>query len=340
MRLIVGVFFALVASVTVAFNCKDSGVFSGGKLMSGLCWDCYFPMVIAGVEWDPPEGDGSGGRPAGGWSNPACVCTDDLGVPVPGVHTAMWDITHAIETVGTPYCSPFIGGVNLKGQQRIATGGNVNGGEQDSSYLNLHVWTFPVSTVLQLFVGANCNPGHIVEIDMSYISEPDPLWNDEVLTVMVQPESMVFSNLLAQMACVAECAAMHTSSNVSLSPWCVGCWGNAYPSAGFDTAGSSAAKLSSILSVKALNAMHRRLMLHKTYGSDAMCGASVFPSLLKEQYRLGFVYPGVEGQSNHQLGEPTIFWANGMTAPDASGQTVQVLYRYRECCTIFSSGGG
>lgn len=327
----------LLSSSAYAFNCQDSGVFTGGKLMSGICWDCYFPMTVAGIDWDAPSGDGSGGRPPGGYNSPACVCIDELGVPAPGVHTAMWDITHAIETVGTPYCSPMLGGENIQGVQRIATGGDLTGGEPDNAFLNVHVWTFPVATVVQLFTGANCNPGNILEIDMSYISEPDPLWNDEILTTMIQPESLVFSSLPAQLACVGECAAMHASSNINLAPWCVGCWGNAYPSTGFDVAGSSSLKLASTLAVKSLNAMHRRLLLHKTYGSDAMCQSVIYPSLPKEQYRLGMVYPGVEGNSNHQMGEPTVFWGAGMSSPTASGQSVQVLYRYKECCTLFTT---
>ncbi len=325
--------FFLSTSV-LALNCKDSGVFTGGKMMAGICWDCFFPMEFSGISMDAPNGEGSGGKPPGSYNGAACVCTDDLGIPAPGLHIGMWDITHAIETVTTPYCSPFLGGTNLSGSTRMAVGGDINGGEPDNAFLHLHVWTFPVAQVLQMFAGVNCNPGNLLEVDMSYISEPDPLWNDEILTTMIQPESLIFSTIVSQLACVGECAAMYVSDNVNLAPWCVGCWGGAYPSTGFDVVGSDLLKLSSILAVKSINAMHRRFLLHKTYGSDAMCSSYLFPSLLKEQYRLGYVFPGVEGTSNHEMGSPTITWGSGMTRPDASGQSVQVLYRYKDCCTL------
>ncbi len=336
MKRILLIALMIFSTSVFALNCKDSGVFSGGKMMTSICWDCFFPMRFAGIKTPAPSGAGSGGIPPGAYTNAACVCSDDLGIPMPGVHVGMWDVTHAIETVGTPYCSPFLGGTNLQGSNRMAVGGDQDGGEADNAFMHLHVWTFPVAQVLQMFAGVNCNPGNILEVDMSYISEPDPLWNDEILTTMIQPESLIFSTLASQVACIGECVAMHLSNNIDLAPWCVGCWGNAYPSTGFDVAGANQLKLSSILVVKAINAMHRRFLLHKTYGGDAMCSAYVFPSLLKEQYRLSYAFPGIEANSNHQMGAPTLLWGSGLTAPGTSGQSVQLLYRYKDCCTLFN----
>jgi len=319
---------------TSAFFCPDSGVFSNGKLMAAICWDCFFPMRILGNTFEANAGNGSGGIPEGAYMNAACVCTDENGIPEPGVHIGMWDVTHLIETVSTPYCSPFLGGQNLQGN-RIATGGDVQGGESDIAFQNIHLWTFPIATILQLFAGANCNPGNLLQIDMSYMSEVDPLWNDEVLTVMVQPETTLFSLGPSQLACAAECTAMYFGDAVDFAPWCVGCWGGSFPSTGFDVPNGNATMLSSVLAAKGINAMHRRMLLQKTYGGDAMCGASLWPSLLKEQYRLGYVYPGIEANDNHQLGGSTAIWGWGMNSISSSHNAVQLLYRYKDCCTLF-----
>ncbi len=65
--------------------------------------------------------------------------------------------------------------------------------------------------------------------DLAYITEVDPLWQDDELTFLLNPEAILFGNLIAQAACVADC--LSASFWLPLDPlfWCSGCQGGMYP---------------------------------------------------------------------------------------------------------------
>jgi hypothetical protein len=44
-------------------------------------------------------------------------------------------------------------------------------------------------------------------MDIAYLSEVDPLWNDSTLSMLINPEAALFGNLIAQGACAADAAA-------------------------------------------------------------------------------------------------------------------------------------
>ena len=43
--------------------------------------------------------------------------------------------------------------------------------------------------------------------DIAYVTEIDPLWQDDVLTALINPEVALFANPIAQVACAADCGA-------------------------------------------------------------------------------------------------------------------------------------
>ncbi|MDA4835001.1 TraU family protein, partial [Enterobacter hormaechei] len=43
--------------------------------------------------------------------------------------------------------------------------------------------------------------------DVAYMTEIDPLWNDDVLTTLINPEVALFNNPIAVAACAADCVA-------------------------------------------------------------------------------------------------------------------------------------
>lgn len=60
-------------------GCINAKVMSG-KLITDLCWDCVFPIRVAGV---PISGSLNASRvPDGAAKNLACVCWDNKGVPL------------------------------------------------------------------------------------------------------------------------------------------------------------------------------------------------------------------------------------------------------------------
>src|SRR3546814_16225818 len=61
--------------------------------------------------------------------------------------------------------------------------------------------------------------------DIAYVTEIDPLWQDDTLTALINPEVALFANPLAQTACAADCGA--ATGKLPLAPpfWCAGCPG-------------------------------------------------------------------------------------------------------------------
>jgi conjugal transfer pilus assembly protein TraU len=71
------------------------------------------------------------------------------------------------------------------------------------------------------------------DMDIAYLSEVDPMWNDSTLSMIINPEAALFGNLIAQAACAADAAA--SSAGLPLSPlfWCAGAQGSMYPFTGY-----------------------------------------------------------------------------------------------------------
>src|SRR3546814_1483579 len=66
-------------------------------------------------------------------------------------------------------------------------------------------------------------------IDILYISEIDPLWQDSELTAIINPEAVLFANPLALAACAADCVASTAKLPIDEMFWCAGCQGSMYP---------------------------------------------------------------------------------------------------------------
>src|SRR3546814_6426677 len=66
-------------------------------------------------------------------------------------------------------------------------------------------------------------------IDILYISEIDPLWQDSELTAIINPEAVLFANPLALAACAADCVSATVNLPVDEMFWCAGCQGSMYP---------------------------------------------------------------------------------------------------------------
>ncbi|MEZ9309461.1 TraU family protein, partial [Vibrio cyclitrophicus] len=92
-----------------------------------------------------------------------------------------------------------------------------------------HWYKYPVIYWLQLMQSTACMATDV--FDVAYMTEIDPLWDDDELSLILNPEALLFGNLAAQLACVPE--AMLTSANVALPIdalfWCLGSQGSAYP---------------------------------------------------------------------------------------------------------------
>ena len=93
-------------------DCPDAQLL-GPNLLTSICWDCIFPIRLAGATLALGAGD----IPDKAANQPLCLCTDRFDVPHGGLTYGMWEPARLIELVRAPGCSPALGGIKARSQQ-------------------------------------------------------------------------------------------------------------------------------------------------------------------------------------------------------------------------------
>ena len=145
--------------------CPDELVLSP-RLITDICWECIFPITIAGATLAPygsrPQSTGMLGQGANSASpvgSPICFCEDQFGLPTVGLTIGMWQPARLIELVRNPGCSPALGGIELTTVHRLRLGGHEASeyDDKDQLFYYYHVWSFPLLELMDLF---NCGGTH------------------------------------------------------------------------------------------------------------------------------------------------------------------------------------
>ena len=187
-------------------GCINAKVMSG-KLITDLCWDCVFPIRVAGV---PISGSLNASRvPDGAAKNLACVCWDNKGVPRPGIPTAFWQPNRLVEFQRVSGCSSVLNGIRFP-FNRLNQGTQNKGQSKpaiDATYRHYHYYAFPVMIMLDMFVPGHCNPGAFHDLDVMYLSEVDPTWSSDELAFFTNPEAALLGTPFAVAACIPDAIA-------------------------------------------------------------------------------------------------------------------------------------
>lgn len=312
--------------------CPDAEVLTG-KLITDICWDCIYPVRIAGSEF------GEGPVPDDAVDSVSCSCPDENGVPQGGLVESMWEPARIIETTRLPYCAPSLGGIFVnQSTAKLWGGASSRHEESDGSALNFynyHVYAFPAFAMLDLFFERSCGADYM-DFDMLFASELDPTHNDDELAFTLQVETLLFSNPVALAACLPEAAGL----TLGLKPvdslfWCAGSWGGLYPLTGMVTGNSHIVRNSSLISARALAKMSRAGFERRTVGTDAMCASQYTPFLKKSQYRMSQFYPLAETDDLHWIGENLFRWGEHRSIPHSGEDQVWIIWRWMDCCALF-----
>ena len=310
-------------------GCIDAEVISG-KLITDMCWDCIFPLRIGGVPMPGGSGDPA---PSKAVNTPLCTCSDDLGFPRPGFTTSMWEPARLIEFQRVPGCSSVLNGAMFP-FDRINQGNHQKGGKQGAqgTYMHYHYYSFPLLTILELFTNPTCSADGYMDLDMMYMSELDPTWNNDELAFFTNPESAAVANPIAAAACPADAISSTAGFPMDSLFWCAGSWGLIYPLSGNQYTLSSIVKNTSLLKVKTLMALHRRGLAHRTMGADAMCKGVIDPTMSKEMYKYTLLHPLPETTDSHVTGESTFTWGMNRTIPAIGEDLIYTIWRWNDCC--------
>lgn len=313
--------------------CPDAGLLGAG-LISNICWDCIFPIQIAGQPFTRAD---QGGAPSAAASTSGlCLCNDPLGVPNPGITLGLWEPAKLVELVRTPGCSPLLGGTRIDSVERIHRGtrGGYAQDNGDKAFFHYHMWAFPLLSVLELFSDDSCVDDGFVDIDVLYFSELDPTWNHDELAIFLNPETAAVANPIAQAACIADAVAATVGEPIDTLFWCAG-GQSLYPLTGNHLVKTSQPRTTNLLAIRAIAALHRRGLMMRTMGDDALCKGVIEPFLPKSMYNLSVAYPEPEANNRHAIGEPSLRWGEHRMIPGIGEDFLYLIWRWNDCCLVF-----
>ncbi|MBW8308643.1 MAG: TraU family protein [Candidatus Paracaedibacteraceae bacterium] len=305
--------------------------------ISDICWKCIFPIRVAGIEVVRSHTNGDEKNT----KRVICKCfRPQLRMTLPGIPISFWEPVRLIDITREPYCMVSLGGkslsksgeANVKGRGDPHAKKNVPGHKE--SFYQAHWYIYPIIYWLEVIMDFMCLDN--ASIDVSYMTELDPLWNDDKKAFILHPEAILFGSLIAQGACIADCAAASRKKGLPLDPlfWCNGCQGSLYPFTGMVPLHSSGVQGSLLITGKLMAKLHRELLLWGTTGSPALCQKYPMPFIRKSQYRLQMTYPLPDTQRCHAFGETETLWYAGKEFPVKGEDFAYLIWRKRDCCLI------
>lgn len=329
-----------------------------------------FPSSDAtgGLQMPDIFGEGNSKRVPDDAADAVCACPGKtFGIPSPGITWGWWEPAQFIEIVRKPYCSPVLQGKELMddsgpigGDGPDETDGAPKGGDEaDTSFLksirlggpnhatsatseantqafyHYHWIKSPYGYVSDWIQSGMCNGNSGGDFDYLWFSEIDPVWTNSRLALLTHPESTLFANPAAIVACMGDAVLSTVSKPSDLLFWCAGTWGTIYPQVGQLDYSVSAPRESSLLATRMLAQMHRRGMLQKSFGNKSVCSSRYNAMLPKQGYRLQMFYPLRETKNNHWLGASTFRWGEWRNIPGFGEDFVYLNWAWQDCCMTF-----
>lgn len=301
--------------------------------ITDICWTCIFPIQIGGITLNASS-ETNNGDPAPPW---VCNCP----APPPifqriGVGISFWEPARVAEVVRSPMCSPTLNGSPL-GSALAPDGTNHNrsgDGENGYAFYHVHWIQYPVLNWLGMAItqGA-CFINE--SFDMAYMSELDPLWDDDELSFILSPEAALFGSVPAQAACIADSVkAAVTGFGLDALFWCSGSQGSLYPISGAHAAHVGGVDSSLALTHTMIFKLHRELLAQDTSTYGAICGGVPQPLLRKTQYKQQMMYPIPQNIRGYGFGAPSTFWGAAKEFPYKGEDFSYLVWRKRQCCAF------
>lgn len=165
-----------------------------------VCWKCLFPLTIGGHRVADPDKDRATPREK---KQVFCKCGDPI--PRIGIPIGFWEPFRVVDVTLKPYCMVSLGGMTLDlgmnppaGAITEKRGGSIG---QKEAFYHLHWYIYPLLAWMNLITGLACMTSE--SFDLAYLTELDPLWDDDELTLWLNPEACLFANPVAELACIA-----------------------------------------------------------------------------------------------------------------------------------------
>lgn len=332
-RVFLSLLCLLIFSTGDAMAALKSGQFVNP--ITDVAWQEIFPVKIAGITIAGASGNYDTPDPA---SYPVCACP----APPPifyriGIPVSFWEPARLIETVATPYYFPSLGfGLDFDSTKGFLSGKNHSLNDalpEQSTFAQAHYLLFPVWSILDLLTDFVC-----VEhsgFDVAYITELDPLWQDDELAFIIQPEALLFANPFAQMACMADSVSVNAYRPLESLFWCVGSGGSAYPMTGHVN-DENIIQANSTIAARMIYKLARELLICDT-GLD-LCSCVPTPIWYKPNYKLHAMRPAVRKKA-WPIGKSAFFYGSNLNPPfrgskGPGDEFLWMVFRKRACCAF------
>jgi len=289
-----------------------------------VCWECLFPITISGINVTP------GTKDLNKYESKFCICA---GVPPRiGLPVTLWEPLRLVDVTRHAYKLVGLGGISI-GKESIKNRGSVGMMDElstQNSFYQVHWYEYPIMSLLELFTDFVCVEKG--DLDMMYMTEFDPLWNDDQLSAILNPEAGLFSSQLAQLACIADCTAATFHRPEDTLFWCAGCQGSLYPFTGTVAHHVGGLQASSLLVHRMIAKLHRTGFV-KGYDKEDFCQPRLMPIIKKSLYKTQLVYPTPQTKGPcHALGTSDLLWGIGKSFPYGGEDFVYLIWVKKQCC--------
>ena len=314
---------SLFLSLSLFARCSPSGTL-GIDIIGDIDFNGVLPIKIAGI----PIIKGSIPDMQGAVSSPICVCP----APPPkffflGITVSFFEPSRLIEVVRDPFCFPLMG-FELPKIMRTSKGTKGEGEARQRTFKQAHYYYFPLFALLELMEDFICLAKN--SFDIAYMSEIDPMWNNDSLSFIIQPEALLFANPISHFICFADSIASQMDRPIDMLFWCKGAWGTTYPLTG-NTATKSYVEDGASIAGNLIYSLHRKGLLWAGYGNLGLCSYYYAPIWRKSAYRLQLVNP-VAHPKAMTIGKAGIQWTYMKNPPTKGDNFGYLLFRKRDCC--------
>ena len=296
--------------------------------ITDICWSCLFPISIGNatvVSGDSPDTPNP--------SMPIQICPAGIFYRL-GLAIGYWEPFAMTDVTRTPYCL-----VNLGGYQLPIPYGHINGATEpplsgaSGAFYQVHWYQYPVVFWLNLMTSAGCVQSG--DYDIGYLSEIDPMWDDDELSFVINPESALFSTAAAHLSCLSDALAVAKGTAMDTLFWCMGSQGASYPLTGHISGEYSVLQNSALLSERMDYKLHREGLIKDSVGENYnVCFQYYRPILPKSRYRYELVNPIADANSCHPFGHTVSSWQFGKLKPDDQGNYGYLIWRKRNCVLL------
>ncbi|BDU41069.1 conjugal transfer protein TraU (plasmid) [Vibrio nigripulchritudo] len=251
-----------------------------------------------------------------------------------GLNIGYWEPYALTDVTRVPYCMVNMG-MGLSGANAQRIGGRTTSRDHTSSdggFYHAHWYRYPIIYWLQLMQSAACM--ETAAFDVAYLTELDPLWNDDELAFILNPEAIIFGSPTAQLACLSEAVKTTTGHALPIDSlfWCLGSQGSAYPLTGNTNYRDSPIQAATLMMERLNYKLHRQGLVWETRGEDgAVCYQHAAPILPKSRYRYQMSAPIPDASQCHPYTTTTSRWEMGHNNPTTGDNFGFVQWRKRNC---------